>query len=37
MVGLKSADEDRVSLMRSLAASDGQIFWMLRLPNALPS
>ena len=36
MVGLKSADEDRVSLMRSLAASDSQIFWMLRLPNALP-
>ena len=36
MVGLKSADEDRVSLMRSLAASDQQIFWMLRLPNALP-
>lgn len=36
MVGLRSADEDRVSLMRSLAASEGQIFWMLRLPNALP-
>jgi len=36
MVGLKSADEDRVSLMRSLAASNQQIFWMLRLPNALP-
>jgi NitT/TauT family transport system permease protein len=36
MVGLKSADEDRVNLMRSLAASDQQIFWMLRLPNALP-
>jgi len=36
MVGLKSADEDRVSLMRSLAASGGQVFWMLRLPNALP-
>jgi NitT/TauT family transport system permease protein len=36
MVGLKSADEERVSLMRSLAASDKQIFWMLRLPNALP-
>jgi NitT/TauT family transport system permease protein len=36
MVGLKSADEDRVSLMRSLAATDSQIFWMLRLPNALP-
>lgn len=36
MVGLKSADEDRMNLMRSLAASDNQIFWMLRLPNALP-
>jgi len=36
MVGLKSADEDRVSLMRSLAATDTQIFWMLRLPNAMP-
>jgi NitT/TauT family transport system permease protein len=36
MVGLRSADEDRISLMRSLAASDTQIFWMLRLPNALP-
>ena len=36
MVGLKSADEDRLNLMRSLAASESQIFWMLRLPNALP-
>jgi len=36
IVGLRSADEDRVSLMRSLAASNQQIFWMLRLPNALP-
>ena len=36
MVGLKSADEDRMNLMRSLAASENQIFWMLRLPNALP-
>jgi len=36
MVGLRSADEDRVNLMRSLAARDSQIFWMLRLPNALP-
>src|SRR5262249_20970422 len=34
--GLKSADEDRVNLMRSLTASERQIFWMLRLPNALP-
>ncbi len=36
MVGLRSTDEDRVSLMRSLAASERQIFRMLRLPNALP-
>jgi NitT/TauT family transport system permease protein len=36
IVGLRSADEDRVSLMRSLAASEWQIFWMLRLPSALP-
>jgi NitT/TauT family transport system permease protein len=36
MVGLKSADEDRLNLMRSLAATESQIFWMLRLPNALP-
>ena len=36
MVGLRSADEDRVNLMRSLAATRGQIFWMLQLPNAMP-
>ena len=36
MVGLRSADEERINLMRSLAASEHQIFWMLRLPNALP-
>src|ERR1043166_1755737 len=36
IVGLKSADEDRMNLMLSLAASERQIFWMLRLPNALP-
>ena len=36
VVGLKSADEDRMNLMRSLAASEAQIFWILRLPNALP-
>src|SRR6478752_7432777 len=36
IVGLKSAEEDRVSLMRSLAASKWQIFWMLQLPNAMP-
>ncbi len=37
IVGLRSADEDRVSLMRSLAASPLQVFWMLRLPGALPT
>ncbi len=36
IAGLKSADEDRVNLMRSLAASPSQIFWMLKLPSALP-
>ncbi len=36
IVGLRSADEDRVDLMRSLAATELQIFRMLRLPSALP-
>ena len=36
IAGLRSADEDRVNLMRSLDASEAQIFWMLRLPSALP-
>jgi NitT/TauT family transport system permease protein len=36
VAGLRSADEDRVNLMRSLAATPAQIFWMLRLPSALP-
>ncbi len=36
IVGLKSADEDRVNLMRSLGAGKTQVFWMLRVPNALP-
>src|SRR5262249_19818682 len=36
IVGLRSAEEDRVNLMRSLAATRGQIFFMLQLPNALP-
>jgi NitT/TauT family transport system permease protein len=36
IVGLRSADEDRVNLMRSLAATPFQIFMMLRLPGALP-
>jgi NitT/TauT family transport system permease protein len=36
IVGLRSAEPDRVELMRSLDASEAQIFWMLRLPGALP-
>jgi NitT/TauT family transport system permease protein len=36
IAGLRSADEDRVNLMRSLAASELQILVMLRLPGALP-
>jgi NitT/TauT family transport system permease protein len=36
IVGLRSVDEDRVNLMRSLAASRWQIFRMLQLPNAMP-
>jgi hypothetical protein len=33
VAGLKSADEDRINLMRSFAASRSQVFWMLRLPT----
>jgi NitT/TauT family transport system permease protein len=36
IAGLRSADEDRVALMRSLGATRVQIFTMLRLPGALP-
>ncbi|MEX3982016.1 ABC transporter permease [Paraburkholderia sp. EG287A] len=36
IAGLRSADEDRVALMRSLDASEMQIFWMLRMPGAMP-
>jgi NitT/TauT family transport system permease protein len=36
IVGLRSADEDRIDLMRSLGANQWQIFHMLRLPSALP-
>jgi NitT/TauT family transport system permease protein len=36
IAGLNSADEDRVALMRSIDASDMQIFRMLRIPSALP-
>src|SRR6202167_1628857 len=36
IVSLRSAAADRINLMRSLDASETQIFWMLRLPGALP-
>jgi NitT/TauT family transport system permease protein len=36
IAGLRSADEDRIALMRSLDASEMQIFWMLRMPGAMP-
>ena len=36
IAGLRSADEDRVALMRSLDASQMQIFTMLRVPSAMP-
>jgi len=36
IAGLRSADEDRIDLMRSLDATELQIFRMLRLPSALP-
>jgi len=36
IAGLRSADEDRVALMRSLDASEMQIFRMLRMPGAMP-
>jgi NitT/TauT family transport system permease protein len=36
IVGLRSVDEDRINLMRSLSATRWQIFRMLQLPNAMP-
>ncbi|AQV95592.1 ABC transporter permease [Cupriavidus necator] len=36
IAGLNAADEDRVALMRSIDASEMQIFRMLRIPSALP-
>jgi NitT/TauT family transport system permease protein len=34
--GLNAADADAVALMRSYAATEGQVFRKLRLPTALP-
>lgn len=36
ITGLRSADPERVALIRSLGGSEFQVFTMLRLPNALP-
>jgi NitT/TauT family transport system permease protein len=36
IAGLKAVDQDRVDLVRSLGGSRYQIFYMLRLPAALP-
>jgi NitT/TauT family transport system permease protein len=36
IVGLNSADSDRIDLIRSLGGSGRQVFTMLRLPSALP-
>ncbi len=36
IVGLKNCDPGKLDVMRSLSASPVQVFWMLRLPNALP-
>jgi NitT/TauT family transport system permease protein len=36
IVGLRSADGDRIDLMRSLGATKLQMFTMLRVPNAMP-
>lgn len=34
--GMKMVDADQVALMRTFHASQSQIFWKVRLPNALP-
>lgn len=36
IAGLRSADEDRISLMKSMGATRFQIFHYLRFPSALP-
>lgn len=36
IAGLRSTDAQRIELMRSLRATRWQIFWMVRLPSALP-
>lgn len=36
IVGFKSTEQDKIDLMRSLAASEWQIFILVKFPNALP-
>ena len=36
LLHLASARQDKIDLMRSLAASEWQIFYLVKLPNALP-
>jgi NitT/TauT family transport system permease protein len=36
VVGLRSVDAEIMELMNSIAASQRQIFWRVRLPNSLP-
>jgi NitT/TauT family transport system permease protein len=36
IVGFKSTEQDRIDLMRSLAASGWQIFFLVKFPSALP-
>jgi NitT/TauT family transport system permease protein len=36
VVGLRSCDPAKIDLVRSLSGSDWQVFWYVRLPNALP-
>jgi NitT/TauT family transport system permease protein len=34
--GLKMVDSDQIALMRTIRATRSQIFWRIKLPNALP-
>jgi len=36
IVGFKSTEQDKIDLMRSLAASEWQIFTLVKFPNAFP-
>ena len=36
VVGLRSCEGSRIDLVRSLSGSPWQVFWYVRLPNALP-